>query len=535
MQLVLEQVFPLGRFHATPWKVFPYDDPHGEWPPSPWRLARAILARSFQLDREIAKSTATHAKLRESIVRAFAASGVSWQLPALTWRGPGLRQYHPAEFKRVPASAKEPGMMAYNTTKVLDNFWVTAGDSAAPVLWVFDGADWSDGVLAHLDACLARMTYFGRAESITTIRRVPAARVESASLINAMPRRSGNAVPVLALHPDATLSQLGAKTDAPDVAATNIPPGSRWMFAERPSRPAIRTISRRKPSRPETSWMQFALGSRVPIYTRSTVTITQRFRGRVIRCFVVAATNCQTNELKDAPRAVRERAALLVGKDAEGNPLREHEHPFYFLHFDAGTATRLCVWRAKPFNHEEQTAILKAAESEIALTYNKSSWTATLIPLDRLVPLPPAAAESGAKVWQSATPYVPPHHVHDRRGKEKSGKSVREQISGELMARGLGSAIVEVLSERAQWVKVHQPRKRDGATNDDKRGYSLKLTFSDPQRGPIFLGNSAHFGLGLFVPADAAERRITWCKRDPCDQALLSASNEPDAEVAIDP
>ena len=102
MQLVLEQTFPLGRFHATPWKVFPYDDPHGEWPPSPWRLVRAVLARSYQLDREIADSSETHAKLREAMVRSFAASEISWQLPQFTWRGPGLRQYHPAEFKRVP-------------------------------------------------------------------------------------------------------------------------------------------------------------------------------------------------------------------------------------------------------------------------------------------------------------------------------------------------------------------------------------------------------------------------------------------------
>ncbi len=38
MRIVLKQIFPLGRFHATPWRVNPFDDPHGEWPPSPWRL-----------------------------------------------------------------------------------------------------------------------------------------------------------------------------------------------------------------------------------------------------------------------------------------------------------------------------------------------------------------------------------------------------------------------------------------------------------------------------------------------------------------
>jgi CRISPR-associated protein Csb2 len=52
MQIVLKQTFPLGRFHATPWRVNPYDDPHGEWPPSPWRLVRGVVARWYQWWRE---------------------------------------------------------------------------------------------------------------------------------------------------------------------------------------------------------------------------------------------------------------------------------------------------------------------------------------------------------------------------------------------------------------------------------------------------------------------------------------------------
>lgn len=158
MQLVLEQTFPLGRFHAAPWKVFPYDDPHGEWPPTRGDLSAPCLPRSFQLDREIADSSEFHAAMREALVRAFASSEISFQLPASTWRGLGLRQYRPGGIQRVPASAKEPGMMAYNTTKVLDNFWITSG-TAAPVVWLFNGAGWTPPLLAHLDACLARMTY----------------------------------------------------------------------------------------------------------------------------------------------------------------------------------------------------------------------------------------------------------------------------------------------------------------------------------------------------------------------------------------
>jgi hypothetical protein len=95
MQLILRQTFPLGRFHATPWKAFPYDDPYGEWPPSPWRLLRAIIARSYQLERE---NSALTREDREALVTAFSRSTISWRLPEFTWRGRGLRQYQPVEF-----------------------------------------------------------------------------------------------------------------------------------------------------------------------------------------------------------------------------------------------------------------------------------------------------------------------------------------------------------------------------------------------------------------------------------------------------
>ena len=48
-------------------------------------------------------------------------------------------------------------MMAYNTTKVLDNFWITSDGTAtaASIAWLFEGPDWNPSLLAHLDACLA--------------------------------------------------------------------------------------------------------------------------------------------------------------------------------------------------------------------------------------------------------------------------------------------------------------------------------------------------------------------------------------------
>jgi len=51
------------------------------------------------------------------------------------------------------------------------------------------------------------------------------------------------------------------------------------------------------------------------------------------------------------------------------------------------------------------------------------------------------------------------------------------------------------------WVAVHVPlRKTAGPTLGDRRGYWLRLTFPQPIVGPLRLGNSSSFGLGLFKP-----------------------------------
>jgi CRISPR-associated protein Csb2 len=499
MQLILEQTFPLGRFHATPWKVFPYDDPHGEWPPSPWRLVRAVLARSFQLDREISDSTEAHATLREQLVRAFASSQVSWQLPASSWRGPGLRQYQPAEFKRVPASAKVPGMMAYNTTKVLDNFWVTANGKAAPIIWHFDGPNWTPPLLEHLDACLARMTYFGRAESITEIRRIETA-FTNGEIVKLSPRRSASAVPVLALQPDANLAQLEATTDSPSVKDTNIPPGSRWMFAERPARPQIRPVHRPKPELPPTSLIQFAIGSKVALRYKDTVRITERFRAKVLGCFTKLLMNDAKAKWADAPQAIREKAFLLSGRQPDGSTAKGHQHASFLLCGEPSTPSRLCVWRSIPFTPEEQRAILSAASTPLPLNYQSDSWTIRLVPLDKLVPPPPGLDQKPSQVWKTLTPYVPPRHVYDRKGRVKDGCSIQDQIARELA--DLGKPRVTAIEVKdAGWVKVHQKISQgSGQTNSDKRGYHITLTLEEPISDVLSLGSSSHFGLGLFVP-----------------------------------
>ena len=504
--MVLRQTFLFGRFHANPWRAFPFEDPHGEWPPSPWRLLRAVLARSHQYQREFGVEGTGW---REQTVRAFCTSTISWSLPPFSWRGPGLRQYQPAAFGFNPPDWKKRGVPSekgYRPTLTRDNFWIVGDpttDSDSGVWWLMDSADWSRGLFGWLDASLARITYFGRAESITEIRRVDSLPpdVDINCVLKDAP--SSGSVPVLTPTPDATLGQVQACTDDPSVAKSTVPPGAKWRFAQRPAKPPAKLPSPKRKSREPTSLVQFAIGSRVSPPRKSIVVLTQRFRGRVIRNFLGVGWQHANSEQ-------RERAKLLTGKHSDGEPLRDrHPHARFGILFDelTGKAARLIVWRSQPFTDEEQRAILSAAEQELQITFGKTRrtdpWTVRLVPLDSQVPPPRGFDARTYARWETATPYVPPRHVYDRRGRVKPGETPEEQLRIELKRMGfdISKLMIERDPEVAEWIRVHRPRRsQDDPTNSEKRGYHLSFTFDKPVHGPIAVGHSSHFGLGLCVP-----------------------------------
>ena len=491
MRVILRQTFPLGRYHANPWRAFAFDDPHGEWPPSPWRLLRAILARSFQLDRE--REIPNADILRKQFVRVFCQSSVSWNLPTDSWRGPGLQQYQPSEFKKNPAAASKPGEKTYNTTKNKDNFWLISPENDA-LYWILDGEEWPNELLTHLDDCLARMTYFGRAESVTSIERIDGSRFAAppaSAVINLSDTRSATAVAVLCPQKEATLEQVTCQTHDKAVADSTTPPGAVWKFAVRPARakPAAKRYQRH--ALPPIQIVQFAVGGRVfpplPLWIR----ITERFRGRVIRI------------LKEQNGGSYDGLSLFTGKHADGSVLAGHRHAAFFLVPDSsGKPSRLVCWRKEPFTDLEQTALFAAAEWPISWDFGSDNWQLRLVPLPAETPF----AESqnifaDSLTWESLTPFVPPLHFINRKGDTKAGYDIETQIKTILVERGISSPVaIDVLSDGATWVKVHRPqRSRDGQTNDDKRAFRIRLTFPSPISGPLCLGHSSHFGLGLFA------------------------------------
>jgi CRISPR-associated protein Csb2 len=501
MQVVLRQEFLLGRFHATPWRVNPFDDPHGEWPPSPWRLVRAVTARWYQRARRV--DTGPDITELELLQAALCRSTYAFHLPANARKGSPLRQYHPTEFGWRPAEKKKAGTRSYGTSLVQDNYWSVP--SEAPVWWLIEGEAWTPELVRVLEQCLARMTYFGRAETLTRIRVARSGEVVPAANCTLVDKRIAGAVPVLSPQENATRADIERITDDPDAVKRAVPPGAHWLYAVRPPRPSSRERRRVPAHRPHCHLMQFALGWNVAPELRAIVRLTSRFRGAVLRELLTLKTGDPSATWTSVGHAMRESIADMAGKDANDEPLKGHRHTEFLAWCEERQPTRLLVWRgSRAFDAKEQEGILLAASRDVswaAAGSDADEWKVRLVPLDRAVPAPPGFDGQASIMWESVTPYVPPRH-HLRGGKEREGESMVEQIRRELQQRGITEEVRIELVGPPAWVSVHVPRREANrrAFIGDRRGQMIRLRFAAPVTGPIRLGHSSSFGLGLFRP-----------------------------------
>lgn len=534
MTLILEQTFPLGRFHATRWNQNPFEDRYGEWPPSPWRLLRALAARWFQYSRETGDDDET---ARDELLRRLAASPPSYHLPERTWQGQPLRQYQPTEVAWTDASKKAAAYRKPKTTLVVDHYRaVPEGD---PIFWFFDLSP--DGELSAsqrelLDELLDRIRYFGRAESWSRFRIVASVADNQTPNCTLQPSQRHDDTPVLVADPAVPLdiTTLLAATDDSLVAGRPIPPGTRWHYAGIPERRHLDarphdSSRRRFPTNLQV--VQFAVGGRVYPPPDRWIKITERFRGQVLRLRAQQVSGNQNARFDDLAPAEREQLQLVSGKDADGRPLPNHRHTYFILWPDEHRQpTRLvCLRNGVPFSEEEVDALLRAAERPYSWEFDNPDWLLRLIPLPFETAAPLGASAGEYVTWTSKTPFVPPGNRHRFRG---NGRVRRGELPHEVLrklivkhglpepqridpldAAGTVVAAPESLSgwsEIGEWVYVHETRverqsRRAERTRAVRPGYRFRIVFSEPVPGPVCLGHSAHFGLGLFVPAVGLE------------------------------
>lgn len=490
MSLTAEITFPLGRYHATPWDRH-VNEGAVEWPPSPWRLARALYA----VWKERLPTLDESAVLE---VLGEVAVPPVYQLPA--WSSAATRHYYPANdhLEAVKTS----------TDKVIDAF--VALDPRSPLILHWEEADLSVPARAAAGELFAALPCLGRADSICEARVTDAYLPhEGGSLLE--PSGEGDlrlSVPVVPLD----IAQLTVTTDQVRSARLRQPKGMAWARYPSPSE-ARASAPHRTPStqlaRP-TAVLFAVAGTPAPNH-RQAVAVADLFHMAVLRQY--------TRLTGDPPTPV------LSGHPANGDgPRRDphrHLHVFPLASRRTMEIDRILAWAPEGFGPAECAAL--GAVTRLSLprrsTANEGGGRPvvrglgpTRIVLSAIGDVKVVAADpslaSEAQVWESLTPFVPPRHqkrqhASDLRIGRFSDRFLVDEIERELRHRGVECSVerVDAVGERHDPPsRYRRHRLRQGLT-DARPGVWVRFTLDRPVFGPIALGALSHFGLGLFAPS----------------------------------
>lgn len=527
MPTLAEFRFLAGRLHTTPWGSH-VNEGVVEWPPSPWRLLRALLATWH-----LKATEQIPAPLLRSLIGNLASQPPRYQLPDASTG-------HTRHYMPFNEGKNE------KTTKIFDTF-VTVGKNT-PLIVCWD-VDLPASERSALDTLLTRLGYLGRAESLVEAQLLPSDeiarfRADVAPMADEPSVRPATdyirlLTPLSEPAYAAWLSQLansatqsapstkGRKTKKASVPAApedlftalhadtgelqaagwlGEPPGSRLLYYTRPAhsleaKPGNSRRIKRSGRLPTVA--RYAIASNVLPRITSALSVAERVHQALLSRF------------KDSlPPPV------LLGRDPSGQPLNGHAHAHVFCEPRAkeNTIAHVTVYASGGFDPEAQRALRSLGRiwghggHDIELVLIDLGWPETFSDSTLFKP---------SKVWQSLTPFVSTRHPKTYRdGRPKMSSEgwqidspeheIRRWLSQHTVTadgavelpRKIEAIDAPVLNGRPlRWHDFNTRRSQGGGTRAHQPARGFRLTFAKPISGPLALGYAAHFGLGLFQPA----------------------------------
>lgn len=500
--------FPAGRYHATPWGRH-VNEAEVEWPPSPWRILRALVATFHRKGWEERHTVETLDSLMEAL---------SGDLP--TYRLPPAIRAHSRHY--MPQGRFKAGRE--DTSLIFDAFARVDPEADLVVDWPVSLADEQHSLLTGL---VRDLGFLGRAESWVEARLLDAPEGEPNCRPSALavdPETGEALEPVRLLAPvspakygpwrsemvttyglDAkrlkkpqqrildTLpatpaGALRAETGDLQQAGWSLPPGAQYVTYQRPfdtftPAPAMRPRGRH---RTPTTTVRLALAGKPLPRVEDTVRIGEIARMAAIRKAEQANGGHVPPALSghNLPAGNRHGHAFYLPEDADGDGHIDH----ILIHAADGLTAEAI--RAL----DRITRMWERDGGEWQVLFEGAGTVAQQADTTHL---------GRARVWTSVTPYLHPWHAKKRFG-------IPEQIARECRERGLPEPetvtpvnhIIVAGKERrpAHFHRFRTTRKR--VTQPDTRGQFVQLTFPEPVDGPLALGFACHYGLGLFKPSD---------------------------------
>lgn len=530
--LAIEFEFVAGRYHATPWGRH-VNEGAVEWPPSPWRILRSLVAVWHRkADPERFPETTL-----VDLVQGLAEQVPEFLLPATT-------AFHSRHY--MPQRT--------GTALVFDAFLGFDADRSgrnATIVW--PRLELGEQLLVLLDFLLDNLSYLGRAESWVVARRL----LDFAGTTNCFPAsaedgRVLSSVDTGELNMERVLCSLSSSMYRiwleGFTAGVTVPKSKKGSDMMPPPRLydalLVETAYLEKggwTNPPGARWVSYWI--RRPKSARGRLGLMTDSRGyQVARFLLTGKVLPKVEQSVEIGHLLRlalmslgsdEPSVEILGKDRDGNPLREgHQHAFFLPEDEDGDGLidHLVFYSSFPVSDDVARALsfvryLHTQDYRREQERHRKDGLERRSGAGRWELILEAAGSDGmvtemspllraSYVWVSRTPYFHPWH------RKRNGKfGPEEQIRHEAALRGMPKiACVEMLdcldsnsfrSYTGRAVKA-RPLYRSGfrimrssgstpGNMPDKYGSYVKITFAQPVSGPVVFGYGCHYGLGLFA------------------------------------
>lgn len=512
--------FIAGKYHATRWG-HNVNEGAVEWPPSPWRIMRALVSAWKSGACDISDS---NARSVNGCGDAACGDGTACDIPCSdAWSIISDMAAHDVVFWLPPASVSHTRhWMPFgdSTTKVIDAFVAVEPGEAVVATW--REVDPTVDQICILEKLAGNVRYLGRAESWCDVRVAPPNGTGRSTIKHgsktptssptgrmhgsyncapigdghaALPR-DGEMVDVLAPAPGITLKQLCVTTAELHGRNMLYPPSSRLVRYVRPadSLVAVRhkhgTISS---MRPNIHVLRYTITGRVRPRVTETVGV-----GDLVRKSAMSVNGRRNNG---------KVSSILSGKNEDGLPRRDgHAHAF-FLPTDEdadGVLDHVTI-----VSREAMTADVLESFAGISMVRYPGKWFGlSFFGRGAIKDFDYVPILKSDRVWASVTPFVMNlHHRKDRRGGyvwDPEG-AIRREIHARFGASAVikkvsivGDGKSRMLDGRGRRLVEFRRKRRDGLPGFG--AYDVRIEFEEPFCGPLSLGHASHYGLGLFVP-----------------------------------
>lgn len=469
MPTTLAVQFPLGRYHATSWDRS-VNEGDVEWPPSPWRLLRALVATWYARWPDLPASEI------DALLAALADPPSYLTPPTVAGH---TRHYLPDATHITGATG--------NTGLTLDPYLRLPHQAELLIQWPVDLAPGGRATLAKLTE---QLPYLGRADAVCHARL----RDDDPTVDEAWWRPAGvadaAATRLLGVRSPVARAALEVTTVQVRRARRTIPQGATWVpylaprEAEPPPSPAPaakRTVEA----------VRFAVETTAPFRTQHGVLLADA----VHHWFA---------------RRQRLDSQLVLGRAGAATNHR-HAH-FVPIADDNEVIHSLVMWVPGRLTPSEASEVVGITGRELNRSpYPGSQPVRGFPPTQLLVQAVGAIADVApelcgpAHVWRSVTPYLPVRH---RKRRETITEFLAADVARELSHRDRPLSCTVTPIEPGDrltdsWALDFRRYRLRENMGDARVGLGIRLEFPEPAAGPLLLGRLTHFGFGAFVPEQA--------------------------------